>query len=382
MPHLQKAFANFCGVDLPDDPPEFPSNFIKIPEKYITISTSAGWNSKKYDYYQKVLELLLPSLQREGVEIIQVGGKDDQKLSLVTNYTEISLRQAAFVIENSLLYLGNDNLYTWLASSKVPSVALYGPIPGDIIKPNRVVSLEPERAGKPSYSAEESPKSINSILPEKVANIVADLLSVPQSGITTVQINPLYGQEQIDYIPDFPIQPNIFNGRRIICRYDICNNKEALVHFLNVYGGTIYTSDPIDINLLLAFKARIPQIIYLLDHNYSKDFVAGLHSTGIPYELVSEKKDRELGDLKLDLFDFNQIKGWPEINKGEVTEDCYFESKRVYLSKARFFASRYHWAENVPIEKCNFQVGAALNSKNFQELWNNCYFYRKIDTEK
>ncbi len=377
MPHLQKAFADFCGVELPDSPPDFPSNFIKIPAKYIVVSTTGSWNSKKYDYYQKVLEILFPILQKEGIEIVQVGTQEDQRLPLVVDYTGVSLRQAAFVIENSLLHVGNDNLYTWLAGSKVPSIALYGPVPGAVLKPEGVLALEPARVNKPSYAPEENPKTINSIPPEQVAGSVTELLNIEKPKIKTVQINSLYGQEQIDYIPDFPIQPQVFNGRRIICRYDICNNKEALIHFLNLYEGAIYTADVIDINLLLAFKPRIPQILYLLDHNYSKDFVKALHSTGIPYDLVTNKKDRELGDLKLDLFDYNQIKGWPEVDKGEVTEDCYFESKRVYLSKAKFYASRWHYTEGIDITKCDFKVGPALTSRNFQESWHHCYFYQK-----
>ena len=184
--------------------------------------------------------------------------------------------------------------------------------------------------------------------------------------------------EQIDYVPDFPISPKTFEGRRLVCRYDICNNKEALVHFLHVYGGTIYTSEPIDINLLLNFKPRIPQLIYLVSENYSKEFVKQLHGSGINYELVSHLRDQALSNLKLELFDYNQIKGFPEPEIGKITEDHYFESKRVYLSKGIFFASRYHYCENLPIQNCDFKVGAAIHSKNFLESFNNCYFYEKI----
>ena len=57
----------------------FPIKF----DKYITIQNSSGMPSKCYDYFQEVIDFLLPTLNKHGIGIVQIGGKEDQALNNV-----------------------------------------------------------------------------------------------------------------------------------------------------------------------------------------------------------------------------------------------------------------------------------------------------------
>ncbi len=378
------ALASYCQVELPETPPAFPSVFITVPERYITISLAANWNSKKYSWWQKVIDLLTESLRQNNIYVVQVGGDADKQLFNSIDYRgRASLRQIAFILENSLCHLGNDDILTLIAASKkTPTIALYGAIPSEVVKPyyqGDFKALEPHSGSKFSYSSEEPQKAIDNILPEDIAEKVSDTLKLGWvKSIKTLKINPLYGIDVIDFVPDFPIPPNVFDKQKISCRFDISNNQQALVDFYSKYTGDLYTEDPLPVELLQQFKGRITQVIYLLDKNYSKDFIKMLNALAINYELITEKKGRELGDLKLDLFDYKIVREKNPPDTTGISNEDYFESKRVYLSRGKFYATRYHLAEGVELKDTDYKIGSALGSKNFLEGWQNCLFYSKV----
>jgi len=95
----------------------------------------------------------LPYLKREKIDIIQLGGKEDEKLNNVLNYSGITdISQSAYVLANSTLLVGNDSMLAHLAGSMdVPVVSLYGPTTPDCHGPywhtENSVFIEADREG-------------------------------------------------------------------------------------------------------------------------------------------------------------------------------------------------------------------------------------------
>lgn len=376
MSSLLQSYSNYCGIEPPLSPPDFPTSFIPLPDgPYITICTGAPSKSRIYDYYNKVIALI----PFGDIKIVQIGAAEDYPIFGAIDYRgKANLRQEAFVIENGLLHIGNDHVFQHIAGAKGRrSVGLYSVIPASSAEPfynYLAVSLEPDRTDKPSYTDDESPKTINSIKPEVAAREISKILGLNEKKIKTVYIGPSYNDERIDLIPDFPIPLDIFKGRKIVCRYDLCPNKEGLIHFLHAYGGAVITEDPIDHQILAGLKERIPHIVYFLDKNYNKDFIKALHYSGISYDLCTEKSGKELADLKLELFDYNQVKTrrWPDL--AGFRPNQLFETKRVFFSRNQFYPSAWHVSEGITVDKCDYTL-AGLDSKRFQDSWENLYIY-------
>ena len=82
--HLIEQYALSCGVKI--DKPHIETGFYPVPvEKYITLHASSGMHAKNYDYYNDVVELLIPYLNKEKIYIIQIGQSEDQKINNCIN---------------------------------------------------------------------------------------------------------------------------------------------------------------------------------------------------------------------------------------------------------------------------------------------------------
>ncbi len=372
---------------------DFPSTFTIIPSgKYIVINTGSSSPGRVYDYYNKVIELIQFELGINDVTVVQIGEPGDYQITSSNRYVDkrggVSLRQQVFLIENAALYVGNDAVYSQIAKLKnIKSVILYGVCP-PTEKCISEASFEYGSDDKYSYDENERDKRINKILPEDVSKSVSFALGLNyEQKIKTLQINSQYLTPQIDYIPDFPIQPGV--NSRFLCRFDLSQNFQALVHFYSLYEAPLYTSSPLEEGFLAQFKSRIKHIYYSLDGDYSLSFVKILHKSGIGYSLLTDKTGESLRNLKFELFDYNSVLekdiSARRQNASKFIEgDISFETSRLYLSRGKMYPSRYHWQEGIDTEtwiKDGKQLGP-VNSKNFLESWENFYIFENILDKK
>jgi ADP-heptose:LPS heptosyltransferase len=85
--HLIEQYALSCGVKI--DKPHIETCFYPIAEnKYITLHASSGMQAKNYDYYNDVMEMILPHLNSQGIKVIQIGGKEDKTICIY--HTELA----------------------------------------------------------------------------------------------------------------------------------------------------------------------------------------------------------------------------------------------------------------------------------------------------
>ena len=306
--------------------------------------------------------------------MVQIGSPSDPKLRKALDFRGLNLRQEAYVIENADLHVGNDHAFLHLAAIKeTPYIGLFGPIPSKNRSPfgyTYGICIDPPRQGKPSYNPQENPKEINKIKPETVAGHICDILEIEPIRINTVRIGSLYHIERLDFVPDFPLPPEVFNGKRIVCRYDLAQNERFLFHFLTHYFGTIITDDPLPPAVFEQFKGRVHHIHYNIDKNLDIGFVTALHYSGIPYDLVTAKTDKELADLKIELFDFNQLKGRPKHDISDLKPEMRFKTNRMFLSRNKFYPTIWHLQEDEVNDKLT-----GVSSARFQEALDHLYIY-------
>ena len=166
--HLLERYALSCGVKI--DKPHIEEQFFPLmQDKFIVLHASSGMESKNYDYYQEVVSLIKPYLDKENIDIVQIGKAEDKAVpECVHLQGKTTIRQVAYIINRSMLVCGNDSFSAHMASGlDKKSVTLYsvlykeccGPYWSDNTKASLIESTRKKM--KPSFSNEESPKTVN-----------------------------------------------------------------------------------------------------------------------------------------------------------------------------------------------------------------------------
>ena len=176
MPHLLETYALHCGVKI-DKPWIYEQYYPLGEEKYITLQPTVHYQARQYDYWDEVIEFIHPPLESLGIKIIQLGVANDKGLRNCTwTQGSTSVGQAAYLIKHSMLHAGVDSSGIHFASAYGKKiVGLYCNQWINSTRPywssaKDVCLLEPDRTKrKPSFAAEEHPKTINEIKPEKIA---------------------------------------------------------------------------------------------------------------------------------------------------------------------------------------------------------------------
>ena len=107
--HILEQYALSCGAKIGE--PLIVEEFYPLPfKKYICINVGSGMDSKNYDHYDEVVELLLPQLRKRNMHIVQIGAPNEPMLKNCFPTLGASKRQTAYIISNSILYFGSDTL--------------------------------------------------------------------------------------------------------------------------------------------------------------------------------------------------------------------------------------------------------------------------------
>lgn len=335
----------------------FPLNI----DRYITIHKQVKYPSRKYLYWQEVVDILNPILEKNNISIVQVGTGDDERLNnLYSILGGTSLNQLAYIVRNSMLHVGVDSFPVHLASSyNNKIVAIYsntnsnnmGPYWGD--KKNQILIEADRKGNKPSYSFDEFPKTINTIKPEDIAKSVLELLNISYVNLQkTILFGESYSIKSLEIIPDGPINPQAIPIENPIIRMDYVFNEEILHLFLQHKKCIIFTDKPINIDLLTAYKSNISQIVYIIDENNDYKFIRNLKNKAISYAMISYLDGEKLNEYKLEYMDYGLIleKKYPVKNIEDI-KDLNYKSSRILVSTKGQFDCKYQWLNNTKDNK-------------------------------
>lgn len=381
--HLIETYATNVGVQI--GKPYIYEKFIPVSkEKYIVFHPHSK-PAKTYDYWQDVLEILLPLLEGTGISILQVGEQKERPYNGAINYLgHTDINQCAFLVRNSIMVLAVDSFIAHLAGMyDKPIVALYSNNNINNVKPywgntDKQILLEPKRkeGEKPSYSLEENPKSINKISPESIVDSVSKLLNLNyKKEFETIYTGPLYQGRMLELVPDQAIDLRQLNLTSVIVRMDYLFNEQMLAQQASLSEVSIVSDAPVNINLLVSIKHRINQFVYIIKaNNHDPNFIRDILKIGIKVILISYETKETINSLKIHYMDYGLIidknNDIPdEIKNGLAT---HYRNGKFILSKGKIYPSLEAWKKNLPVD--NFTPTVKPIDSSFSSN-----FYREKD---
>lgn len=358
MGHLIEEYAKCLGVKV--SRPKLLSHYFPINvDKYITIQTTNKFQSRDYAHWDQVVYLLKKYIG--DISIVQVGEKENPLAGNIDLDLrgKTTIKQLCYIVEKSILHVGIDSLCVHLASAyNKPIVGLYsnmwitnsGPVWGN----TSTCINSPKDGNRASYAVEEDPKTIDSILPEDVAEEVLELLDIDNNLFNTyktLNIGKHYHSKILEVIPDFKPSAS-FNPKRLInlrCDYHLDN--DLLTPWLHKRVN-LMISKKINANVLYYFKKNIAAItIFLDDSDVEPEYLSELSSLNIKYTLICKNKNK-LNDLRFKFFDF-VVNEYDKVTKKDLDfcdrlcDNTYYHSNKTIVSKNKKYSSKAAWKAGI-----------------------------------
>lgn len=350
-------------------------------ERYITLSSTSK-PSKTYSFWNDVIYLIKPILDKNNISIIQIGGSQDVKVpDCIDLCGKTNLGQTNYIISKSLLHLTVDTFTNHVAGIfDIPSVSLYSNNYTNNVSPyfgskNKQIYLEPDRNKfpKPSFSFEENPKTIDTIKPEDIAVAVCKLLNLPfDFNYKTIYIGELYKNKMIETVPDQSIHLGTFNLDTIIQRHDIFHSPENLYQQLQISNVIVVTNKEFDLNLLTHFRSKIKQFVYFVDDNHNPSFAAKVLKLGIPFLLHTYKDTEWLNEIKFDYLDIGIIIQRKHNKPQDIEElktknfnNLYYRSNKILLSQGKIYPSVAAYRYNLTVPNFGMHLEKIIDTEEF-----------------
>ena len=327
MSHLVEVYAKDLGVKIGE--PHFKPHFFPIlEENYITIHNDNKVQSKEYDYWEEVINLVKE--QVSDIKFIQIGSGKEPRIKNATKFAATSsIKQSAYIIKNALMHVGIDSLPVHIASSfDKPIVSIYAhtyastccPIWGS--EKNHIIIESHRNGNKPSYSLKETPKQINLIKPEEIANAILKKLGKKTSSRKTIFIGDKYKEQFIHIIPD---KKYSVSSKQTVLRFDLHHDEENTLHLFENNNISIVTNKPLGDKILS--QKNINCINYFCDR-FDSEFIERAKKKGVTLRLFGTDE----GVLNEERYKFfnDQI---PFINESDKIKK---NKKRVKLPEKKF----------------------------------------------
>lgn len=348
-------------------------------DNYICLNASSGMQSKNYDYYQDVVNILLPILKEKGISIVQIGAPNDAKINDCHHTLGCTKRQTSYILENSLLYFGNDTFSLHVASYHGKKIVYTC----SIVSPQNCAPywtkkedyrvIEPHRNGnKPSYSPNENPKVINQIKPEEIARNVCELLGFPYSfEFKSINFGESYLDRNLDFVPDALISQYPLNVEGMRVRMDYHFDERLLVENLKLKNVSIVTNKEINETILSTFKDKIKQLIYVIEEDNNPDFIKNALRSGINCVLTSYMSQEKINKEKIKYMDYGiiiqQAVSKKENFSFSSTPDLFYKSNKYILGRGKIYPSKAAWENNVPSSSFAPTVNQIIDTPSFWE---------------
>jgi hypothetical protein len=362
MSHLIEEYAKTLGVKI--GKPYLAEHFYPIlNDKYVTIHTDKKIDSKNYEYFPQVLNLIKPLLNKYGYKIYQIGGHEDPKLENVDGwFLNLNFKQSAYLIKRSQLHLGIDSLPVHIASMyDVPIVALYSHTYAANAYPywsskEKIVLIESDKNGnKPSFSYQENPKTIRTIKPEKIAESVLNLLKIEERiNFNTLRIGDNYHVQFVEIVPNFRANLEDQKNKTLYVRADLNNDDQIIAFWCANHKTKIIASSEIPIPLIKQFASNIEHIYFKInDKSISSDYFESVRKCKVNFTIcVSDKEN--VAEIRNFYFDFRvEFDNVKERIAKIKKQNGYFFSNKILVSEGAIYPSEAHLNANKKLDMVN-----------------------------
>ena len=383
--HLIESYATNCGLQI-DEPSIMEKYFPLSFDKYIILDAGTE-QSKDYDYWHDVFDIILPKLKEEGIEVLQLGNagsKQIQRAQIGVGMT--SRNQEAYLMKHSMMYVGVDGYLSQLAGTyNKKSVCLYSNNHAKEIMPywgkdkNRTL-LESDRKGnKPSFSNAENPKTINYINPELIARSILESLDLNYDfNYKSVEFGINYANKLVETLPDQVVNTGGMGIESIVVRMDFLFNEQNLMQQLAICPCSVVTDKPIAKEIIKKYKPRIKEVIYNITEDHEPSFVAELPRNGIKFVLFSELEQKEIDKIKIHYMDFEMIhkKQAADTDHLKSMDNLFYRSSKLTLSNGKMYPSRAAPLRDKPI-KDQHEISEVIDDTEFWKEHEYFYFMQK-----
>lgn len=355
--HLVEQYALAMGARI--SKPFIETNYYPIPfDNYIVVENGySDVKSRIYGMWPDVILEIKSYLDERKIAIVQIGHQDSEQIPGSFDLRgKTTSTQQSYILKKSLLHCGtNDFLLDVASNFDVPVVAMYGNTFADVAKPywgdeSKKVILESHRDGKkPSFLAEENPRTINLINPEDIAYGILKLLNINKKATNkTYFVGDYYNTHILEAVPDFS-PPNSFQpGMVINLRMDYHFDLQNMINWSSNNKVNIFTNKVIDLNYLNAIKHNIISIQQEVCSELNVKYLNILKSLKINCELFT-KNERALGRLRMKYFDYkvslkkDKTKQDAKGKLDNLPENCFFKSNKLLFSNKKKYLSKYDY---------------------------------------
>lgn len=376
-----------------DKPFIYESFYPLLSKKFITFQAQSKLNNKNYDYWRDVLNIILPTLRQNNIDIIQVGGPSEIFYQgAIDARGKTNLHQLAYIIRRAMLHFGPDSIGIHLAAHfDIPIVGLYGLASSKVSGPHfgspekQIVfnAFLNVRNKKPSYGGPEPyPKAINTIKPEEIADAIFKQLGLDvKTPFKTVYVGPRYGPNIVREL--IPSSQHVMPAPEQIVeiRTDIFYDEKLLAYHLNYWQkAVIVTSQPIPIKLLKFFRQHIIMIAYHIPENDSLEFVKEVVGAGLPLVLLSRLEEKEIHKKRIKYYEYGAINKIPTPDAKKVEElrqdanNLYYRSCKLIAADGKVFGSYPHLDAGLNMAT-DFEYQKVIDSPKF---WQDLEFFTLI----
>ena len=384
--HILESYSLNCGAKI--DKPFIYKSFFPLPfDKFIVFAPNSKLHGKDYSYYQDVLNCILPFIENSNIKIIQVGPKDSPSYDGVFNLCgQTSINQTAYLIEKSIMFLGTDGFESQVAGNEnIPIVSINGltystntgPFFGDKNIQKVFESFKNVGNGKASFNINESPKSINTIKPEDIANAVFDKLNIKnKTPFETLFFGEKYtkniiqeciaNHKSIHFNPDSPVE----------IRTDEDYNEECFLTQLSQYKkSTVVADKKINLDILSKFRQNIQMFVFKITKENNVDFLKKVKEIGIKIFLISDLSKEEVAQEKIKYYEFGNINKLNEYNE-EVINNLKKDIDKLYYRSSKIISSN----EKLYYSFASKQKGVSLNNKiEYQKVIDSPIFWKNLE---
>lgn len=362
-------------------------------DKYLTFNTSTQTQSKHYDLWQEVIDLIKPYLKPKGIEIIQIGSPKDPVIEGVFNYKGLTnFNQSAYLIKNSLLHFNVCDHFSYVACNfSTPLVSLFSNEPSSSFSfdlNDKIKLIDSPKNKGCSYSTIEEPKTINKISPTKVAANILELLHIKHDldKSTLIHAGESSHIKIIEVVPDFEPDSNFLKNSLINLRMDYFFDEVNLYKFCQNRKIGIITDKVLSENICAACRGSLMKVsldISKVSPDEAIIFLKNLKKFNISYDLFTFDESK-LQDLRLKFFD-EKINLFEKKNKNnldiELSTSYNYDvkSSKILISNGQTFPSKAHWIIG---EESAGQYSSVIDTSDFWEDLDYYIIYRKDKNAK
>lgn len=386
--NLAEKMALDCGVKI--GKPYVDKLYFPLKnDKFIIFDTRSKHQYGDYDFFTDVYELIKKYCKQEGIEVFQIANDNSYKIPCNKCFITINKKQEAYLIDKSLLVVGNENYSLYLASAlNKKSVGLYSIYDPQNTAPvwnkeSQIVIASHRDGNKPSYGQlAESPKTINFIDPYEVASKILDSLNIEHDlgKYELVHIGKNYHNRIVEVVPDFVSSPEFLAGNAINLRLDLIQalDLRTFQYWLNNKKVNIITDKDLNVNILTPSRSNILCVTVMISDNISETFLKSCKSIGLKVKIFCSDRGR-LNEFRHKFLDWNIEKDFEdkELLKDlkNLKPSSKFVSSKLILSKGNQYSCKANYFANKPIDNGGENV---IMSKQFEEELE----YFKIYNEK